>query len=112
MAYTPGFAGAVSGVANMGITTPDQSPYSNGMQSLSARTSRSNSLIRPPFHENRRSLSDLELGGAGRSTFDLSGHEFKVPTSMAGAMNQGGYSATHQSNQVPDSDLFPRYATN
>jgi hypothetical protein len=114
MGYSGTFVPPVSAVTGMPMT-PEHSQYANGgsVQSLSARTSRSNSLIRPPLHENRRSMSNLDLSAANRANFDAAG-DFRVPTSMAGTVNHGVASFAspqHQTSQVQNSFGYNPTAT-
>lgn len=76
----------------------DGLPAMNGPQSMSARTSRSNSLIRPGsgVEENRRSMSALEL-----SNNRLNFNDYRAANGLPSNMTHdlGGYGA--QQNQPP-----------
>jgi hypothetical protein len=76
-------------------------------QSLSARTSRSNSLIRPGsgVEENRRSLSALEYGPNGRVNFNSG--DFRNPSGLPGSLSHDlspyGSQPNQNANSVPNS---------
>lgn len=80
------YGSALVGMPSMHSMSSDPNAYGDALppmsaQSLSARTSRSNSLIRPGsgVDDNRRSLSALELGN-GRVNFN--GGDFRAPNGL------------------------------
>lgn len=103
MPYSGTYVPPVGALSGMPMT-PDPTQYANGnMQSMSARTSRSNSLIRPGLDEGRRSMSNLELGAAARTNFGI-GSDYK-PQGLGGMANQGvaTFAPQHQTSQVQNS---------
>lgn len=74
----------------------DGLPPMNAHQSMSARTSRSNSLIRPGsgVEENRRSMSALDMGHAR-----LNFNDFRATNGMANGMSHDMSPYANQPNQ-------------
>lgn len=88
----------------MGSMSTDASPYGDGLppmsahQSMSARTSRSNSLIRPGtgVEDNRRSMSALDFAN-GRVNFN--GNDFRGPSALANNIPHDMNAYGHQQGQ-------------
>ncbi|GME47064.1 Zinc finger protein zas1 [Neofusicoccum parvum] len=94
-------------VGNSGFTTDSPGSYAESLPSMSARTSRANSLMQPQTNgvngingindPQRRSISHIDLLN-NRMSFDANAHDFRannnVPGSVAGQM-PGGYSMNH-----------------
>jgi len=83
VAYSDGMYGnPLSGIPPL---SSEQSTYSDALPPISARTSRSNSLIRPGsgVDENRRSLLSLDFANSGRISFDAS-NDFRTSTTLPG----------------------------
>ncbi|KAF2180571.1 hypothetical protein K469DRAFT_692765 [Zopfia rhizophila CBS 207.26] len=106
MAYTDSaYGSSLVGMPSMSSIQTDPSAYADALpsmstQSLSARTSRSNSLIRPSsgVGENRRSLSALEFGN-GR--FNVNGNDFRVSTGLQNNLSHGLNPYGSQQSQAP-----------
>ncbi|OCK76622.1 hypothetical protein K432DRAFT_396278 [Lepidopterella palustris CBS 459.81] len=94
VAYTDGAYG--NSLAGIPPLSSEQSAYSDALPPISARTSRSNSLIRPGsgVDENRRSLSSLDFAN-GRVNFDP--NDFRTPSNLPNNMahNLNSYSTQH-----------------
>ncbi|KKY16180.1 putative c2h2 transcription factor [Diplodia seriata] len=87
-------------VGNSGFTTESPGSYAESLPSMSARTSRANSLMQPQsngvngvngIHDpQRRSISHIDLINNNRMSFDANAHDFRannnVPGSLAGQM--------------------------
>lgn len=94
-------------VGNSGFTTDSPGSYAESLPSMSARTSRANSLMQPQTNgvngingindPQRRSISHIDLLN-NRMSFDANAHDFRannnVPGSVAGQM-PGGYTMNH-----------------
>ncbi|KAF2261514.1 hypothetical protein CC78DRAFT_470154 [Lojkania enalia] len=104
VAYSDGsYGNTLAGMPSMSSMSNDPSAYADGLppmsaQSLSARTSRSNSLIRPGsgVEENRRSLSALDFGSNGRA---FNSNDFRNPSGLPNGMSQEMSSYGSQQNQ-------------
>ncbi|KAK0663779.1 Zinc finger protein 865 [Lasiodiplodia hormozganensis] len=95
-------------VGNSGFTTESPGSYAESLPSMSARTSRANSLMQPQstgvnglngIHDpQRRSISHIDLinNNNNRMSFDANAHDFRtnsVPGSIPGQMP--GYTMNH-----------------
>ncbi|KAF2113431.1 fungal-specific transcription factor domain-containing protein [Lophiotrema nucula] len=106
VAYSDGtYGNALVGMPSMTSMATDPSAYADGVppmsaQSMSARTSRSNSLIRPGtgVEENRRSLSALDFGSNGRVNFNSG--DFRAPGAVPNGLSHdlSSYGAQHNQN--------------
>ncbi|KAF2475698.1 uncharacterized protein BDR25DRAFT_310191 [Lindgomyces ingoldianus] len=107
VAFSDGtYGSALVGMQPMPSMAPmptETSGYGDGLppmsaQSMSARTSRSNSLIRPGsgIEENRRSISTLEFPN-GRVNFN--GNDFRGPTSIQNNLSHDLSTYASQQNQ-------------
>lgn len=86
-------------VGNSAFATDSPGSYAESLPSMSARTSRANSLMQPQSNgvngvngmpDHRRSISHIDLLNNNRMSFDANAHDFRannnVPGSLAGQM--------------------------
>lgn len=86
-----------------GTMSTEQSQFADNVASLSARSSRSNSVIRhtAATADQRRSMSALEFQNSQKSGFDANQGQYRTPTTMANSIGSGMQSYSQHVSQAP-----------